>query len=97
MKKGLSFLIVFLITTLCWGLLGYLLHFVFTSVSVYVFFIVGIVGGLFLGTLFLFLREDIPLPLSSVEADEAPGSDPELIFSNIRPNAASDNVASEQG
>ncbi len=96
MKKGLPFLLVFLLTMLCWVLLGYLLHFIVAWVSVYVCFIIGIVAGLFLATLFAFVREDVPVPLSTAELDKVSSSDSKIISSDIRSNAVSNNKTSKQ-
>lgn len=83
MKRVVSFLLVFVSTSLAWLLLGYLLRLVFPSLSMTLFLILGVAAGLLLASLLAFMHEDpvripdtLPPSASTPPADPRPGMNP---------------------
>jgi len=91
MNKGRSFTIVFLVSTVSWALLGYVLHLFFSSISILVFLTIGLLAGIFLGTLLTFIREDVPAQPSVPEPDSIVDSDSNTPPPALRSNASSKN------
>lgn len=86
MNKGRSFIIVFLVSAVSWVLLGYVLRLFFPSISIFLFLIIGLIAGVFLGALLIFMREDVSAQPTGTESDRAvnPDNHPDL-----RPNTSS--------
>jgi hypothetical protein len=68
MSKGLTFLLVLILTTLAWILLGFVLRMFFWALSLWVFLFIGLGAGLLLGTLLAFMHEDT-LPVAAPDGE----------------------------
>lgn len=88
MKRIVSFALVFVATTLAWLLLGYLIRLVFPSLSMMLFLILGVAGGLLLASLLAFMHEDpVQVPGSLPHSSSTPSADPRPPRPGINPNA----------
>lgn len=91
-RKGVSFLTVFLLTAFSWVLLGYLVRLLFPAVPLSVFMLIGLASGLLIATLLAFMHEEtVPAPhaVADPEKDTPPPPDPTP--PGFRPNAGSDS------
>lgn len=70
MSKGVTFLVILIITTLAWVFLGFVLRVFFGSLSLWVFLFIGLGAGLPLGSLLAFTHED-PLPVAAPDGEIA--------------------------
>ena len=92
MHKGVAFITVWSLTTLAWVLVGFFLTLIFETLSLRVFFIIGLVGGLFIASLLAFTHEDsVPAPEASSEPEQASAPNPDLISPGINPNLEPDS------
>ena len=86
MRKGISFTLVLILTTLGWLLAGYVLRLFFPALSLTVFLFIGLGAGLLLGTLLAFMHEDtVPVPAPEGNATEPGIPSPTLPPSPGRP------------
>lgn len=97
MKRVVSFGIVFIVTTLAWLLLGYLIRLVFPNLSMYLFLIIGVAAGLLIASLLALMHED-PVRLSDSLPDFPAKSPIEPLppRPGIRPNAGGDSQLPQQ-
>lgn len=100
MHKGLSFLLVLILTTLAWVILGFVLRLFFTSLSLLIFLVIGLVAGVFLASVLALVHEDtvsvvVPQPKATdPEAVPPPALRPRVERPGVeRPNAGLDPPA----
>lgn len=92
MQKGVSFVLVLVLTTLVWVILGLVLPLFFPSLSLMVFLLIGLVAGLLLASLLAFMHEDtVPVVAPHPEATDPAASNPPA----LRPGAGLLNSGSD--